>query len=64
MDIIPKTRDIVVLQKEQVEDFLGKTWANMVELANDEDNGIYYTLIAQMVWDKVIPNLLFFFALQ
>lgn len=63
MDIIPKTRDIVVLQKEHVEDFLEKTWANMVELANDEDNGIYYTLIAQMVWDKVIPNLLFFFAL-
>lgn len=42
MDIVPETQAIVEFQKEQVKYFLVKSWANMDDLANDEDCGIDY----------------------
>lgn len=41
-EIVRETQDIVEFQKEKVQDFLEKSWANMDDFANDEDRGNDY----------------------
>lgn len=42
VEIVLETQAILEIHKEQVEISLEKSWANMVELANDEDPGLDY----------------------